>query len=67
MYICICCFCQICVISVGHTHWHQLQTRQREIGGLLIKLGDGLILPGDDDWSEPFTGDDDYQNVKSRV
>jgi hypothetical protein len=33
----------------------------------LIKLGDGLTLPGDDDWSEPFTGDDDFQNVKSRV
>jgi hypothetical protein len=48
-------------------HWQELQSRQREIGGLLIKLGDGLTLPGDDDWSEPFTGDDDFQNVKSRV
>ncbi len=48
-------------------HWQELQLRQREIGGLLIKLGDGLILPGDDDWSEPFTGDDDFQNVQLRV
>ncbi len=48
-------------------HWQELQSRQREIGGLLIRLGDGLILPGDDDWSEPFTGDDDFHNVKTRV
>ena len=42
-------------------HWQELQSRQREIGGLLIKLGDGLTLPGDEDWSEPFTGDDDFK------
>ena len=27
-------------------HWQELQSRQREIGGLLIKLGDGLTLAG---------------------
>ncbi|DAC59301.1 MAG TPA: hypothetical protein D7I03_04285, partial [Candidatus Poseidoniales archaeon] len=48
-------------------YWDKLQKNQREIGGLLINLGDGLVLPGDEDWQEPTTGSDDFAYVKSRV
>ena len=48
-------------------YWDGLQKNQREIGGLLINLGDGLVLPGDEDWQEPKTGSDDFAYVKSRV
>ncbi|DAC55549.1 MAG TPA: hypothetical protein HA359_00490 [Candidatus Poseidoniaceae archaeon] len=48
-------------------YWDKLQKNQREIGGLLINLGDGLVLPGDEDWQEPTTGSDDFTYVKSRV
>ena len=50
----------------NESQWQELQLRQRSIGGMLIELGDGLVLPGDDDWLEPFTGNDDYHNVKTR-
>ena len=46
--------------------WDRLQKQQREIGGLLIKLGDSLILPGDLEWSEPKTGEDDFKHVSLR-
>ena len=34
---------------------------------MLIDLGDGLVLPGDEEWRDPITGSDDYNYVKSRV
>jgi hypothetical protein len=34
---------------------------------MLIDLGDGLVLPGDEEWQDPITGSDDYNYVKSRV
>ena len=45
----------------------ELHTRQRNIGAMLIDLGDGLVLPGDEEWQDPITGSDDYNYVKSRV
>jgi len=48
-------------------YWETLQTEQREIGSMLIDLGDELILPGDDEWQEPLTGSDDFSHVKSRA
>ena len=47
-------------------YWEKLQSRQREIGGMLIELGDSLILPGDDEWQEPKTGRDDFNYVSLR-
>jgi hypothetical protein len=46
--------------------WDRLQKRQREIGGMLIGLGDSLVLPGDPEWQEPKTGDDDFKHVALR-
>ena len=48
-------------------YWKELHTRQRNIGAMLIDLGDGLVLPGDEEWRDPITGSDDYNYVKSRV
>ena len=48
-------------------YWKELHTRQRNIGAMLIDLGDGLVLPGDEEWHDPITGSDDYNYVKSRV
>ena len=48
-------------------YWKTLQIEQREIGSMLIDLGDELILPGDDEWHEPLTGSDDFNHVKSRA
>ena len=48
-------------------YWKELHTRQRNIGAMLIDLGDGLVLPGDEEWQDPITGSDDYNYVKSRV
>lgn len=46
--------------------WDSLQKRQREIGGMLTGLGDTLVLPGDPEWQEPRTGDDDFKHVTLR-
>ena len=47
--------------------WDGLQKRQREIGGLLVSLGDSLNLPGDPDWTEPETGQEDFKHVSLRT
>lgn len=47
-------------------YWNELHIRQRNIGAMLIDLGDGLILPGDKEWQDPTTGSDDYISVKLR-
>jgi hypothetical protein len=46
--------------------WDRLQKRQREIGGMLVGLGNSLVLPGDPEWQEPQTGDDDFKHVTMR-
>ncbi len=46
--------------------WNRLQKQQREIGSLLITLGDSLILPGDKEWKDPPTAEDDYKHVSLR-
>ena len=46
--------------------WDRLQKQQREIGGLLVTLGDSLILPGDPEWQDPLTGEDDFKHVSLR-
>ena len=46
--------------------WNSLQQRQQNIGRELISLGDTLVLPGDPDWIEPKTGNDDNLSVRYR-
>ena len=46
--------------------WNSLQQRQQTIGSELISLGDKLVLPGDPEWIEPKTGNDDNLSVRFR-
>ena len=46
--------------------WNNLCSEQRELAGDLVKIGDNLILPGDEDWDEPSPGLDDYTVVRVR-
>ena len=46
--------------------WNNLCSEQRELAGDLVKIGDNLILPGDEDWNEPSPGLDDYTVVRVR-
>lgn len=46
--------------------WDNLCSVQRDLASDLVKIGDGLILPGDSDWVEPNAGLDDFTAVKVR-
>ena len=46
--------------------WNLLQQRQQKIGSELISLGNSLVLPGDAEWVEPKTGNDDNLSVRYR-
>ena len=52
--------------SDDEIEWDLLQQNQRSIAQQLIQLGDGLVLPGDPDWTEPLTGMDDFTSVSYR-
>jgi hypothetical protein len=43
--------------------WDNLCKKQQELAMDLVKIGDGLILPGDEDWKEPAAGKDDFTAV----
>ena len=40
---------------------------QQELAADLVRIGDGLILPGDEDWIEPIAGKDDFTAVGLRA
>ena len=46
--------------------WDNLCKKQQELAMDLVKIGDGLILPGDEDWKEPAAGKDDFTAVLIR-
>ena len=46
--------------------WSNLCQKQQELAADLVKIGDGLILPGDEDWNEPEAGKDDFTAVSIR-
>ena len=46
--------------------WGKLCKKQQELAADLVKIGDGLILPGDEDWKEPEAGKDDFTAVSLR-
>ncbi len=46
--------------------WSNLCKKQQELAADLVKIGDGLILPGDEDWKEPEAGKDDFTAVSRR-
>ena len=39
---------------------------QQKLASDLVHIGDGLILPGDDDWKNPSPGAEDHTSVKGR-
>ena len=46
--------------------WDNLCDIQKDLASDLVRIGDGLILPGDDDWNDPSPGKDDYTVVQRR-
>ena len=46
--------------------WDSLREQQIELASDLVKIGDNLILPGDDDWLQPAAGMEDYTAVSIR-
>ena len=46
--------------------WDNLCDIQKNLASDLVRIGDGLILPGDDDWNDPAPGKDDYTVVQRR-
>ncbi len=48
-------------------NWEELVVRQRRLAGRLVGLGEGLILPGDEDWIDPPAGKDDVESVQRRL
>lgn len=47
-------------------NWQELVIRQRQLAGQLVGLGEGLVLPGDEDWNDPPSGSDDADSVHRR-
>lgn len=47
-------------------NWQELASAQHILAAELVNLGAGLVLPGDKDWQEPATGQDDVTAVLRR-
>ena len=47
-------------------NWGELVTRQRQLAGRLVGLGEGLVLPGDAEWNDPPAGEEDVVSVQKR-
>ena len=47
--------------------WDALVREQRRLANELVELGAGLVLPGDEDWLDPPSGQDDVSAVKRRT
>ena len=46
--------------------WNSISKSQQNLALKLVKIGDKLILPGDEDWLEPLPGMDDITSVQVR-
>jgi hypothetical protein len=46
--------------------WDKLCEEQSKLAYDLVKIGDNLILPGDDDWIDPSAGMEDFTAVSVR-
>ncbi len=44
--------------------WAEIKDRQQRLAEILIGMGDSFILPGDEEWQDPPTGQDDWQVVR---
>lgn len=50
----------------GNIEWEKLLDRHANLAKELATIGDGLILPGDQDWVNPEPGMDDWSMVQVR-
>jgi 1-acyl-sn-glycerol-3-phosphate acyltransferase len=48
------------------TDWDELVSTQRRLATILVQSGAELVLPGDDDWQDPPSGQDDVTVVRPR-
>lgn len=46
--------------------WDDLCATQQKLASDLVQIGDGLILPGDEDWKNPAPGAEDHTSVAQR-
>ena len=46
--------------------WDNLCATQQKLASDLVQIGDGLILPGDEDWENPVPGAEDHTSVGQR-
>ena len=53
-------------LSTGRLPWAELVRTQQRLAGELVDLGNALVLPGDADWTDPATGEDDRVAVSVR-
>jgi len=51
----------------GSVPWNELSEAQRELAESLDRIGRTLVLPGDPDWTDPASGQDDHAMVRSRI
>jgi hypothetical protein len=47
----------------GEIPWDELADEQKGLAETLNEIGQGLVLPADEDWIEPPTGKDDCESV----
>ena len=50
----------------GTIDWQNLLDVHNTLAQELASIGDGLVLPGDEDWIEPKAGNEDWQAVRTR-
>ena len=50
----------------GSIPWNELSESQVELAQILDSIGRGLVLPGDPDWKDPLSGEDDHSVVRTR-
>ena len=51
----------------GSVPWKELSQSQVELAKILDSIGRSLVLPGDSDWIDPPSGEDDHVMVKPRI
>jgi 1-acyl-sn-glycerol-3-phosphate acyltransferase len=51
----------------GEIPWDELTQEQKSLAEILNEIGQGLVLPSDEDWIEPPTGKEDYESVYVRT
>lgn len=50
----------------GSIPWNELSESQVELAQILDSIGRSLVLPGDPDWKDPLSGEDDHSMVRTR-